>query len=88
MSLLIDTQETLRRRTSLGGHFPLVTPYESSSANETLGILPINESANFKAEVQFDKEDMARNINYSRHRRMFDSIFCGKIQSIESDSPE
>ena len=51
------------------------------------GIL-INELATFKAEVQFDKKDMARNIIYSSHRCMFDSIFCGKTEGIESDTPE
>ena len=39
-------------------------------------------------EVQFDKKDMARNIIYSSHRCIFDSIFCGKTEGIESDTPE
>jgi hypothetical protein len=51
------------------------------------GIL-INELATFKAEVQFDKKDRVRNIIYSSHRCIFDSIFCGKTEGIESDAPE
>jgi hypothetical protein len=51
------------------------------------GIL-FNELATFKAEVQFDKKDMARSIIYSSHRCIFDSISCGKTEGIESDTPE
>jgi len=48
----------------------------------------INEFAAFKAEVQFEKKDMARTIGCSPHRCNFDSIFCGKTEGIESDTPE
>ena len=48
----------------------------------------INELATFKAEVQFGKKDMARNIIYPSHRCIFDGIFCGKTEGIESDAPE
>jgi hypothetical protein len=51
------------------------------------GIL-VSELANFKAEVQFDKKDMVRNVMYSSHRCMLDSIFCGKTKGIESDTAE
>jgi hypothetical protein len=51
------------------------------------GIL-INELAAFKAEVQFDKKDMARSIIDSSHRSKFDSIFFRKNEGIESDTPE
>ena len=51
------------------------------------GIL-INELVALEAEVQFDKKDMARNIICSSHRCIFDSIFCGKTEGIESDTPE
>lgn len=52
------------------------------------GRILVNQLATFRAEVQFDKKDMARNINYSCHRCMFDRIFCGKTEGIESDTPE
>jgi len=52
------------------------------------GRILVNESATLKAEVHFDKKDMARNISYSCHRCMFDSIFFGKTEGIESDTPE
>jgi len=51
------------------------------------GIL-INELAIPEAEVQFDKKDMARNINYSSHRCIFYGIFFRKTKGIESDPPE
>jgi hypothetical protein len=41
-----------------------------------------------EAEVQFVKKDMVRNINDSSHRCMRDSLFCGKIEGIESDAAE
>jgi hypothetical protein len=44
--------------------------------------------ATVKAEVQFDKEDMARNNNYSTHRFVFDGISCGKAEGVEPDTPE
>jgi hypothetical protein len=51
------------------------------------GIL-INKLVTLEAEVQFDKKDMARNITYSSHRCIFECIFFGKTEGIESDSPE
>ncbi len=54
---------------------------------DSSGII-INESAAFKAEVQFEKKDMARTTGYSSHGFMFDRIFCGKSEGIESDPPE
>jgi hypothetical protein len=51
------------------------------------GIL-INKLVTLEAEVQFGKKDMARNVIYSSHRCIFDSIFCGKTEGIESDAPE
>jgi hypothetical protein len=50
--------------------------------------ISINELATFKAEVQFEEKDRVRNSNYFSHRCMFDSIFCGKTEGIESDTPE
>ena len=50
--------------------------------------IAINKLVTLEAEVQFDKKDMARNIIYSSHRCMLDSIFCGKTEGIESDTPE
>ena len=47
-----------------------------------------NELVTLEAEVQFGKKDMARNVMYSSHRCMLDSIFCGKTEGIESDTPE
>jgi hypothetical protein len=38
--------------------------------------------------VQFAEKDMVCNNNYSSHRPMFDSIFFGKTEGIESDTPE
>jgi hypothetical protein len=57
--------------------------YKRSALHERI---PVNETATFKAEVQFDKKDMARNIIYSSYRCMLDSIFCGKTEGIESDT--
>jgi hypothetical protein len=51
------------------------------------GIL-INKSVTLEAEVQFGKKDSARNIDYDSHRCMFDRIFCGKTEGIESNAPE
>jgi len=48
----------------------------------------INEIAAFRAEVHCDKEAMARNTNDSRHRCIFDSIFSGKTEGIESNTPQ
>jgi hypothetical protein len=52
------------------------------------GRILINELAAFKAEVQFDKKNMACNSNYFSHRCIFNSIFSGEIEGIESDTPE
>jgi hypothetical protein len=48
----------------------------------------VNELATLKAEAQFDKKDMARNIICSSHCCKFYSIFCRKAEGIESDTPE
>ena len=45
-----------------------------------------NEFAAFKAEVQCDKKDMARNIGNSSHRCVYDSIFRGKTEGVKSDT--
>ncbi len=50
--------------------------------------VPIDDLATFQAEVQFDKEDTARNTIRSSLRCVFDSLFCGKSEGIESDAPE
>ncbi len=59
---------------------------------KTRGRIPLEflstNLATFKAEVQFDKKDMVRNSTDSSHRRIFDSVFCGKTEGIESDTPE
>ena len=62
--------------------------YNRVKAAALRGRILVNGSTTFKAEVQFDKKDMARNIIYSSHRCMLDSIFCGKTEGIESDTPE
>ena len=51
------------------------------------GIL-INKLVTLEAEVQFDKKDMVRNIISSSHRCIFGRIFCGKTESIESNTAE
>jgi hypothetical protein len=48
----------------------------------------INELAIPETEVRFDKKNMAPNIDHYSHRRIFDSIFCGKTEGIKSDAAE
>jgi hypothetical protein len=67
--------------TSTGAYFA----YRHSTPKK--GIL-INKSVTLEAEVQFGKKHMARNIDYYSHRCIFDSLFCGKTEGIESDTPE
>ena len=50
--------------------------------------IPIKKLATLKAEVQFEQKEMARITGCSSHCCCFDSIFCGKIQGIESNTPE
>jgi hypothetical protein len=48
----------------------------------------INKLVALEAEVQFGKKDVARNSICASHRCTFGSLFCGKTEGVESNTPE
>jgi hypothetical protein len=62
--------------------------YDKLKLQHYVGKFSSTKPATFKAEVQFEKRDMARSINYPYPRCLFDSLFCRKTEGVESDAPE
>ena len=70
-------------------HPTLPVPAAGLDANKARGgILPEFLSATFRAEVQYEEENMVRDIHYSSYLCMFDGVFCGKTEGFESDASE